>query len=226
MRIIVSGPDSGAGNMALDEALLAASVRDPGLPPVLRIYRWSEPCITIGYFQKSAAFAAANLTVTRRLTGGLAVTHGNDLSYAFIASESHWDAVYRQEETYRRTHAAFLRGLTALGIPAVFADEAAVAGSAAAAICVQRLYRYDLTLNGRKILGSSQRRRGRVLLQQGSIHVHSLLDRFEAAAEALARGFENELSAELRFSVPDMAETAERSRLLDQYRSADWNNRF
>ena len=89
-RLIRSGYLPGAMNMALDDALLRA-VADGSSPPVLRFYRWQPATLTLGYAQSAVegvdinVCAAAGIDVVRRPTGGRAVFHDREVTYAVIA---------------------------------------------------------------------------------------------------------------------------------------------
>ena len=88
-RLIVEGAQRGAWNMAVDEAL-AEAVDAASSAPVLRLYRWSPPCLSLGFAQPyeaaDAGFCAAHgVDVVRRPTGGRAVLHHLELTYAVAA---------------------------------------------------------------------------------------------------------------------------------------------
>ncbi|HLM68541.1 MAG TPA: hypothetical protein VK358_13475, partial [Longimicrobium sp.] len=89
-RLLDTPPAPGAWNMAVDEAL-AQSVR-AGEPPVLRVYRWSPPCLSLGRNQPSGGYdrdeiRRRGLDVVRRPTGGRAVLHHRELTYSVAAAE-------------------------------------------------------------------------------------------------------------------------------------------
>ncbi|MFN2371507.1 MAG: biotin/lipoate A/B protein ligase family protein, partial [Candidatus Krumholzibacteriia bacterium] len=89
LRVLLDGALPGAANMARDRDLLAA--HRPGDDPVLRIYRWDPPAVTIGYNQQLADFDAdgvrtAGWDVVRRPTGGRAILHADELTYAVVGT--------------------------------------------------------------------------------------------------------------------------------------------
>ncbi len=176
-RLIRSGACSGADNMALDEALLEA-VRLGVSPPVLRLYRWSPATVTLGYFQKGQgvvnleACRELGFDVVRRVTGGRAVLHDREVTYAVIAPAD--TAVFPGGvcESYRVIARALHRALAGLGLPATLATGrcGGVAGEGAEqSACFTAASRHELLLSGCKITGNAQRRRGGALLQHGSI---------------------------------------------------------
>src|SRR5512132_640719 len=110
-RLLIDDFADGAANMARDEAL--AVVHASGVtPPTLRLYRWRPACLSLGRFQRSAAIdraacARAGVQVVRRPSGGRALLHNDELTYAVIARADHppldGGAIL---ESYRRISAA------------------------------------------------------------------------------------------------------------------------
>lgn len=221
-RCIISPNTDGPGNMAVDEALF--DLFDENNPvPILRFYGWDAPAITIGYFQKHAQCAEPGIPLTRRLTGGLTVRHGKDISYAVVASAAAWPFIYKQEETYQYFHSLLSGALAGCGVKTTFADVRTPGiGTPTTISCVQTLYPHDVLHKGEKIIGSCQRRRGRKLLMQGSLHCaiqggqQGLADAFRAHAAGVG--------VELALSVP-IPEEMSRARELEQgrYRVPAWN---
>ncbi|MBU1074362.1 octanoyltransferase, partial [bacterium] len=87
LRVIRDGARSGAENMAADARLLEA--HRPGDDPVLRLYRWSPPAVSYGYHQRAADFDAEAVArrgygLVRRPTGGRAILHADELTYAVV----------------------------------------------------------------------------------------------------------------------------------------------
>jgi lipoate-protein ligase A len=213
--------------MAVDEAIMLQAAEDRGGIPTLRIYTWKAACMTIGYFQKYRDFSAMQVPVTRRLTGGLSVRHGADLSYSFTAGKEDWPHIYDQEKTYAVVHAGLKRGLGHLGIPCSFYDATQLSngGLPGNGICVQTVFPYDLHQNGRKVVGSCQRRRGAVLLQQGSLHLRFEHD-MSAVAKALIRGVTDEAGTGFEEGEISSGERGRVRELEQKYASDDWNRKY
>jgi lipoate-protein ligase A len=227
-RLIISGPSDGPENMSLDEALFTSLIENEVKYPTLRIYCWKLPCVTIGYFQKYYEVASGNLSITRRLTGGLSVHHGSDISYCFTASAHDWPQVYNQEKSYEHIHTGFKEGLLLMGITAEFypAEEISAAKRCANTLCVKSIFPYDLQVKGRKIVGSSQRRRGAFLLQQGSIHIRPS-EEFSSAARQLAKGMEKALS--VSFVQEDISPSERAMKdvfVVNRYLTDSWNKKY
>lgn len=224
-RLIISKPDTGPNNMALDEALFTAHVEGESDCPSLRIYGWESPCITIGYFQEYSKFMDSGLSITRRLTGGLMVKHSNDVSYSFIASKKHWEHVYDQTKTYELIHSAIKQGLKFTGIETDFCVDYQTS-SAKGNICTKTFYRHDLQSNNKKIAGSCQRRRGAYLLQQGSIHFDEKYD-FDEVVSNLVKGFADVLKLRFHNSTPSNNEFSNSNILSNnKYSSNVWNKKY
>lgn len=171
-RLIYDSPTNGSANMARDEAILAA-VSAGDSPPTLRFYDWSPPCLSLGYGQKAtdadtARLEAAGWQLVRRPTGGRAILHIDELTYSIAVPESHPIAAGGIVESYRRISAALLAGLQALGAQAD-AQPRAAGHRAAGPVCFEIASHYEITVGGRKLVGSAQVRRKGGVLQHGSI---------------------------------------------------------
>jgi lipoate-protein ligase A len=157
--------------MGVDEALLATATA--GGVPTLRLYTWQGPWLSLGYAQRPdaerlAACAEAGVGVVRRVTGGLAVLHGADLTYAVAAPETLFPAGLRP--TYETLAGALLAALRALGVEAQRATAAADAGPGGFD-CFAEPAADELCVGERKLVGSAQRRGGGGVLQHGSLRL-------------------------------------------------------
>jgi lipoate-protein ligase A len=189
-RLLDSGPNIGAYNMAIDEELLARAQAGEATP-VLRIYTWHPPAVSIGKFQKitTAVDAIAchqqGIDIVRRVTGGRAVLHNRELTYSIIARTD--DPLFPKNVhgTYKTIAAGLLQGLRNLGIPAEIVSRSSrhvglVKTNSKDAACFSSPSWYEILVHGRKIIGSAQRRLSGAFLQHGSI----LLD-YDPALEAV-----------------------------------------
>lgn len=160
----------GPANMGLDHALLDTVDAAPSRA-VLRTYGWSEPTLSLGYFQNVAEVAAdprwGNVPVVRRPTGGGALWHHHELTYALVVPRSH-SLAHRPSDLYRAVHAAIVAGLRELGLLADRRGEAAP-GRSRPFLCFLDHDPEDILLDGRKVVGSAQRRRPSAVLQHGSL---------------------------------------------------------
>jgi lipoate-protein ligase A len=160
---------SGSWNMAADEYLLEAALSD-GLKAV-RMYRWEEPTISLGYFQDSDDEALSttfqNLAAVRRLSGGGAILHHHELTYSFVLPAD--DPLTQvPTELYGRVHKAVIDVLRDFGADCSMRGDDD-AKSDEPFLCFVRGDRHDIHCDGHKVVGSAQRRRKGAVLQHGSI---------------------------------------------------------
>lgn len=159
--------------MAFDEAISEA-VRKKLSPPTLRLYQWSEPSISIGYFQKVSDIDIDYCTkkgypVIRRPTGGRAILHDSELTYSFSARFDSLLFKGRLLEDYTIISNAMVLGLKLSGIDAqVNLSRKRHTGQKSPA-CFKAVSYGEITVNGQKIIGSAQRRYNNGFLQQGSL---------------------------------------------------------
>ncbi len=237
IRVLETGYNKAALNMAIDEAL----IENIGDAPILRIYGWQPAAISIGYFQSIKEevdlqkCSKIGVDVVRRLTGGGAVLHEFELTYSFITKQ------YPQNimESYRWICEAIVVSINRLGFDASFVPL------------------NDIVVQGKKVSGSAQTRRSGVLLQHGTLLLdvdvekmfsilkvpsEKLRDKiikdakkrvtslsgttFDHMASSLKTSFATKFDAKL---VADTLRTEEvnRARWLEEwkYRSEEWNLR-
>ena len=177
-RLINSGFQSAAHNMATDEAIMQAYAAKL-VPPTIRFYGWQPAAVSIGYFQhgeREINFAACQeqgIDVVRRLTGGRAVLHAKELTYSIIVGEDYPDMPMTITASYRYLSRGLLLGLAKLGLTAEMTKpQAAYAHKIpqpASAACFDAPSHYELTVSQKKLIGSAQVRKHGVILQHGSI---------------------------------------------------------
>lgn len=173
-RLLDSGAGEGATNMATDHALLdRAADPDAADEAVLRIYAWTRPTLSFGLHERSRipreAFAAEGVDVVRRPTGGRALLHHREVTYSVTAPVPPEASAIGLGASYRAINSLLRNALARLG---VLADEAPRRGRASApdgAPCFAEPNVGELVIDGRKLVGSAQRRDARALLQHGSI---------------------------------------------------------
>ena len=177
-RLIRSGYLPGAMNMALDDALLHAVAA--GSPPVLRLYRWQPATLTVGYAQSLdtgvdlAACTATGIDVVRRPTGGRAVLHDREVTYAVIApAGTPFGASIA--ESYRVIAGVLQEALRRFGLPVELVPGRS-RGEQGRPVCFTAPAQFELVIDGCKVAGCAQKRRGPAFLQHGSIPVDLDLD--------------------------------------------------
>lgn len=167
-------------NLALDEVLFFENQKE-GSPPLFRIYGWDRAAVSFGYFQKIEQACnlreceKENLPVIRRITGGRAVYHHQDLTYCFMGCAQTYPELGKTVvETYRQISQAFLEGLKMLGVQAEWEKmRFSLNGKSSFLPCFASTSIYEVTHQGKKLIGSAQKRVGSWFIQQGSMPLDS-----------------------------------------------------
>lgn len=167
-RLLVEDePRTGVWNMAFDEALLEAASRRG--ESILRLYRWSEPTLSLGYFQKTVPTdlpqALQSLPRVRRLSGGGAILHHFEWTYSCAIPRTH-PLAQRTERLYEVVHGALIRSLSDLQVDARLRGDSS---EAEPFLCFLRGDARDVVVAHQKVAGSAQRRRRGAVLQHGSV---------------------------------------------------------
>jgi len=197
-RLLSHGPARGADNMAIDEAI-GRAVAAGLVPPTLRFYAWSPPCVSLGRHQSllvvdASCCARLGYDIVRRPTGGRAILHTDELTYSVVAPATHPLMAGQVLDAYLRLAQGLVAGLRLLGIPATTAPGLSRSQRDLSPACFEVPSAYEIVVNGRKLLGSAQSRRAGVVLQHGSLPLVGDLTRLitclagdEAEKEALRR---------------------------------------
>ncbi|HAJ32677.1 MAG TPA: octanoyltransferase [Candidatus Atribacteria bacterium] len=187
-RIIKDSYHTGFMNMAIDEAIMIAH-REGLVPPTIRFYQWSPPAVSLGYFQDLEkeididVCKNLGIDIVRRPTGGKAVLHDKELTYSFIIKENHPLVNNSILETYKKISGGIIRGLFYLGIIAELVPlreklksdslhkrkKSEIRHSDFKSICFSVPSQYEVQVDGKKIVGSAQVRKGGIVLQHGSL---------------------------------------------------------
>ena len=191
-RLVENGPQDGRLNMAIDRAILNACDRGQA-PATLRLYGWDRPTLTIGYSQNqfkdvnSIQCERKNIPVVRRFTGGRALLHQYELTYSLIAPIPHPEFPDNLAGAFGAVSKAVIcslenAGVSKLAIAGKDRRSREVGGKRSPA-CFSTANHWEVTVMGKKLAGSAQRRLNRAFLQHGSILLvwdpelaHSLLN--------------------------------------------------
>lgn len=240
-RLLLTGSGNPYMNMGIDESILIHRSRGENAPTI-RLYGWSTPTVSIGYFQRLGEEVdldkAMQLGVgyVRRISGGGTVFHEHEVTYSLVASEGDPTIPSDVQGSIRLICGGIVRGLRELEIDAEFRPV------------------NDVVVGDRKISGSAQTRRLHSILQHGTILLEvdhtkalSILRRASRAKkqiagineflpggvsaqrlnEALVRGFEEELAIRLSEGALSASEEDLASILAaDKYSTAEWNHRL
>lgn len=223
-RFLNTGFRDGAWNMAVDEALWRG-VQEGKSPPTLRFYAWAPATLSIGYAQPFErdidlrALERLGIPWVRRPTGGRAVLHDRELTYsaAFPADVS--ERAPREAggggppilRDYAFVSRGLVSGLRNLGVPAELAPAAERSSRGQGpgdrtGACFSSTSAYEVTVRGRKIAGSAQRRGGGGVLQHGSVPLDLDVERLASLFKVRNPGGQARLAAGLRKKMTCMKE--------------------
>ncbi len=181
-RLLITPPARGAWNMAVDEAILEAVGRGGSLP-TLRLYAWEPACLSLGYAQPLTDVDIPHLQargweMVRRPTGGRAVLHTDEITYSVIAPLNEPRAAGTVRESYSRLAAALVEALRLLGLPVEVQERAdpvrepglpRTSSKTPNPVCFEVPSTSEITVGGKKLVGSAQARRKEGILQHGSL---------------------------------------------------------
>ena len=161
--LLDTGYHSAAINMAFDECLLNWQ-SEGKIPPTLRFYGWNKPSLSIGYFQRAKTINFEGIRkhdceFVRRLTGGSAVLHADELTYSLVISENDPDIPKSVTKAYYVLTQGVLEGYKNLGIDADFAIPERELDNDRSAICFEKPSFYEMLVDGKKICGTARRQK-------------------------------------------------------------------
>ncbi len=177
-RFLDTGKESAFFNMALDEAIVNNVSRNVS-SPTLRLYEWNPNAVTFGYSQDINKIINVErcrdegVDITRRLTGGRAVFHVNELAYSIVASADDPFLGGNIMDTYQSINKVLIESFKLLGIDAKInrcgTENGMPSSNRRLLPCFLTTSKFEITLDGKKLVGSAQRRFNGLFLQQGSI---------------------------------------------------------
>jgi lipoate-protein ligase A len=203
---LLDQPRSGVENMALDQRMLEFAASEQ--VPLLRVYRWSEPTLSLGYFQKfeerGSHAASSRLPIVRRATGGGAIVHHHDWTYCVALpdrltfSQQASSSIGASPALYGCLHDCVVAWLVEEGFPAHKWNQACAtapdqADRGKSFLCFERRSCGDVVVQDSKIMGSAQRRMQGAMLQHGSLllasspHAPSLLGLHDLALRQIGK---------------------------------------
>lgn len=247
-RLLLTGFGSSYVNMGIDESILIHRSRGENAPTI-RLYGWSTPTVSIGYFQRLGEEVdldkAMQLGVgyVRRISGGGSVLHEHEVTYSIVVSETDPRIPSDIQESIRLICGGIIRGLRELGVDAEFKPV------------------NDVVVGGRKVSGSAQTRKFQTVLQHGTVlldvdrpkalsilknaaktmkgrssdelreHIAGINEyvreevSFQSLNEALVRGFEEELGIKLVKGALSISENDLAAKLsASKYSTRKWNH--
>lgn len=163
---------SGAENMQIDSDLLENAIKNKQEEPIFRLYGWSPACVSLGRNQKSdfideKFLKEHNIDVVRRLTGGRALLHDNEITYSFVCPVSYLKNGENVVQSYKEISQILIDAFKKIGIELDFGGIKKPQGHKD--YCMLVSTGADLCYKGRKLIGSAQFRKEGYILQHGSI---------------------------------------------------------
>jgi lipoate-protein ligase A len=181
-RLINTEAASGSWNMAVDEAILRA-VGSGEVLPTLRLYSWTLACISLGYAQPASDIDMHKLDkkgweIVRRITGGRAILHTDELTYSVCGPEDEPRLAGGILPSYQNLSRAILQALISLDLPVTAASQKDTEDNGIKnPICFEVKSNYEISVDGKKMVGSAQARRKEGVLQHGTLPLYGDLTR-------------------------------------------------
>ncbi|MBR9699898.1 lipoate--protein ligase family protein [Candidatus Woesearchaeota archaeon] len=180
-RLINSSPNTPSMNMAIDEVLLDSEL------PVLRFYQWIPPGLSIGYDQSAINIdkefcLEKGIQIVRRPTGGNAVLHDKELTYSFIISQDRMPKSVI--ESYKEISKGIVKAFEILGLQPELNDE--VHKVEKSPVCFHDPSWYEILVNGKKIVGSAQKRTKGKVLQHGAVLIDMDIEKYAGCFKGLS----------------------------------------
>ncbi len=239
----------GAANMALDEAMLGAAGASG--ETLVRLYQWDRPTVSFGRNQRCTGIysdercAALGVPAVRRLTGGRALLHAREVTYAVAAPIT---AAPSLRGGYDAINAVLLSALRSLGVPASLAVPAPPTVSPGLAPCFETPSSGEIVVGANKLIGSAQHRGARAFMQHGSILLHDDQDRLRELAlaglpptpapatlcqllgevshlmveDAIIEAVRNVTTGDIVVTVDEVALSDDAATAVDRYRDPRW----
>lgn len=172
MRILSFSTNTGQKNMDTDKELLESAVSNNSKEPVFRLYGWNPPCVSLGRNQDDSFLdkdflKSHNIDIVRRLTGGRALLHDDEITYSFVCPVSYLNNGAHIVSSYKEISQILIDKFKKLNINLDFGTSKPV--NTGFDYCMLISTGADLCYNNKKIIGSAQCRKNGYILQHGSI---------------------------------------------------------
>ncbi|MCK4858983.1 MAG: lipoate--protein ligase family protein [Candidatus Omnitrophica bacterium] len=189
-------------NMAIDEATLQGYIAGV-VPPTFRVYGWKPDAISLGYFQKvGEVLDIANcqqqgVSFVRRITGGEAIFHSNDVSYSIICSKEDLALPKSIKSSFRVLASFLINAYKALGAKAYFSceDKNEVLQRKRSSFCFASRQDFDILIGGKKLGGNAQKRLKNIIFQHGSVPLTLDIKKIKGFIREDLSGIENRATA-------------------------------
>ena len=166
MKLIRYSEHTGKENMQIDSDILEEAIESNTQEPVFRLYGWKPKCVSLGRNQKDD-FLTGEIDSVRRLTGGRALLHDNEITYSYVSPISIIPNGESVVESYKYISGILINFFKTLGIELDFGKNKRV--STHFDYCMLVSTGADVCYQGKKLIGSAQCRKQGYILQHGSI---------------------------------------------------------
>jgi len=202
---------SGADNMKRDNDLLDYAISHKINYPIFRLYGWNPSCVSLGRNQKAdfidyELLKRFNIDIVRRLTGGRALLHDNEITYSYICPVSYLKNGEHILSSYKEISQILIDKFKKLGIDLTFGNSKPI--DTKFDYCMLISTGADLCYNGKKLIGSAQCRKQGYILQHGSI----LYDFNKSLLEKI---FKEEVSSNEITSIKEINSTLTKQNIID-----------
>lgn len=158
--------------MALDEVILTSEA----VLPTLRLYSWSHPTVSLGYFQKADNHLATKcrkygIALVRRSTGGRAVFHDKEITYSICSTYENFPSPHSLKDVYLTISGWLINFFSKIGIKVYLDEKRPERSYIKSKACFLTSTPYELLISGKKICGNAQKRGKKSFLQHGSIPI-------------------------------------------------------
>lgn len=223
MKYIKFGTYTGQDNMQIDSDLLDEAIKTQATEPVFRLYAWNPRCISLGRNQKDDFLVANDVKedVVRRLTGGRALLHDDEITYSYVSPISIIPDGDTVAKSYKYISGILIDFFKTLGVELEFGGKSKVASIADLAkpqtktsmkfdYCMLISTGADVCYQGRKIIGSAQYRKQGYLLQHGGIL-------FDYDKELLESLFHEEVTKDSIVTVKDILPNMTKEEFVERF---------
>lgn len=167
MKYIKFGTYTGKENMQIDSDLLDGAIAERTQEPIFRLYAWSPKCVSLGRHQIVKEESFSDIDVVRRVTGGRALLHDDEITYSYITPISIVPGGESVSQSYKYISGILIDFFKTLGVELNFGENKKV--STKFDYCMLISTGADVCYKGKKIIGSAQYRKNGYILQHGSI---------------------------------------------------------
>lgn len=217
MRFIDYQVYTGQENMDIDAQLLEQSIKERAQEPIFRLYGWKPACVSLGRNQKDdfvdyELLKTNGIDVVRRLTGGRALLHDDEITYSFICPVSYLKNGLNVVESYKEICQILIDVFAKYGIELTLGGEKGV--HTKFDYCMLVSTGADLCYQGKKLIGSAQYRKEGYILQHGSIL-------YGYNKEILEAIFKNPVTTDEITSISEIAPDLSREKFLEMLRNVN-----